>query len=127
MSVGVDQPSRIAGTLGFNYTSYFDVLALRTQTKDGPRTVELTVLVSVPEQILALAVTKDDDVISPVLRAWKVFERTDLGPEGEKAREELAQFMVGLDAQATKFVESRDRMRARMQARSDEKLTPLPQ
>jgi acyl-[acyl-carrier-protein] desaturase len=68
-----------------------------------------------------------DDVISPVLRAWKVFERTDLGPEGEKAREELAQFMVGLDAQATKFVESRERMRARMQARSDERLTPLPQ
>jgi acyl-[acyl-carrier-protein] desaturase len=34
--------------------------------------------------------------------------------------------MVGLDAQATKFVESRDRMRARMQARSDEKLAPLP-
>src|ERR1700709_1915457 len=68
-----------------------------------------------------------DEVVSPILRKWKVFERTDLGAEGERAREELAQFMVGLDAQATKFVESRDRMRARMQARMDEKLTPLPQ
>jgi acyl-[acyl-carrier-protein] desaturase len=68
-----------------------------------------------------------DEVIQPVLRAWKVFERTDLGAEGERAREELAQFLAGLDAQATKFVESRDRMRARLQARSDEALTPLPQ
>ncbi|WP_448615040.1 acyl-ACP desaturase [Modestobacter sp. URMC 112] len=68
-----------------------------------------------------------DDVVSPVLRAWNVFERTDLGPEGEQAREELAVFMEGLDAQATKFVESRDRMRARVQARSDEEIAPLAQ
>lgn len=68
-----------------------------------------------------------DEVIQPVLRAWKIFERTDLGPEGEQAREELAEFLVGLDAQATKFVESRDRMRARMQARSDEEIKPLAQ
>jgi acyl-[acyl-carrier-protein] desaturase len=58
-----------------------------------------------------------DDVVSPVLRAWKVFERTDLGPAGEKAREELAEFLSGLDAQATRFVESRERMRAREAAR----------
>jgi acyl-[acyl-carrier-protein] desaturase len=58
-----------------------------------------------------------DEVVSPILRTWKVFERTDFGPEGEKAREDLAQFLVGLDAQATKFVESRERMRARMAAR----------
>jgi acyl-[acyl-carrier-protein] desaturase len=68
-----------------------------------------------------------DEVIQPVLRAWKVFERTNLGPEGEKAREDLAAFLVGLDAQATRFVESRDRMRARMQARSDEQIAPLAQ
>jgi acyl-[acyl-carrier protein] desaturase len=58
-----------------------------------------------------------DEVVAPVLRAWKVFERTDLGPEGERAREELAQFLTGLDAQATRFVESRERMRARAAAR----------
>ena len=58
-----------------------------------------------------------DDVIMPVLRHWKVFDRTDFGPEGEQAREELAQFLAGLDAQATKFVESRERMRARMAAK----------
>ena len=48
-----------------------------------------------------------------------MFERTDFGPEGEKAREELAQFLAGLDAQATKFVESRERMRARIAARGE--------
>ncbi|MCW2617847.1 MAG: Fatty acid desaturase, partial [Modestobacter sp.] len=68
-----------------------------------------------------------DEVIQPVLRAWKVFERTGFGPVGEQARTELAEFLTGLDAQATKFVESRDRLRDRLQARSDEKLTPLPQ
>ncbi|KQS66738.1 acyl-ACP desaturase [Modestobacter sp. Leaf380] len=68
-----------------------------------------------------------DDVVAPILRHWKVFERSGFGPEGEKAREELAQFMVGLDAQATKFVESRDRMRARLQARADAQIAPLAQ
>jgi acyl-[acyl-carrier-protein] desaturase len=58
-----------------------------------------------------------DDVVSPVLRAWRVFDRTDLGPAGEKAREELAVFLAGLDAQATRFVESRERLRAREAAR----------
>ena len=61
-----------------------------------------------------------DEVVAPILRKWKVFERTDLGPEGEQAREELAAFLAGLDAQATKFVEARDRMRARVAARSEE-------
>ena len=60
-----------------------------------------------------------DEVVTPVLRAWKVFERTDLGPEGERARAELAEFLTGLDAQATKFVESRERARARSAARGE--------
>jgi acyl-[acyl-carrier-protein] desaturase len=49
--------------------------------------------------------------VAPVLRFWKVFTRTDFGPEGEKARDELAEFMTGLDAQATRFVEKRDRQK----------------
>jgi acyl-[acyl-carrier-protein] desaturase len=61
-----------------------------------------------------------DEVVAPILRFWKVFERTDLGPAGEQAREELAQFLAGLDAQATKFVESRERMRARVAARGQQ-------
>ena len=34
-----------------------------------------------------------DDVVAPVLRAWKVFERNDLSGDGLKAREELKAFM----------------------------------
>ena len=49
-----------------------------------------------------------DEVIQPVLRQWRVFERDDLGPRGEKAREELADFLAGLDARATRFVEKRE-------------------
>jgi acyl-[acyl-carrier-protein] desaturase len=60
-----------------------------------------------------------DEVLTPVLRAWKVFERTDLGAAGEQAREALAAILTGLDAQATRFVESRERSRARAAARHE--------
>jgi acyl-[acyl-carrier-protein] desaturase len=69
-----------------------------------------------------------DEVVAPILRFWKVFDRTDFGPKGERAREELAQFLTGLDAQATRFVESRERARARMAARGEAQghLAPQP-
>jgi acyl-[acyl-carrier-protein] desaturase len=54
-----------------------------------------------------------DEVIVPVLRFWKVFSREDFGPEGEQARDELAAFMAALDAQASRFVEKRERRRAK--------------
>jgi acyl-[acyl-carrier-protein] desaturase len=60
-----------------------------------------------------------DEVVTPILRKWKVFERTDLGATGEQAREELAEFLAGLDAQATRFVESRERKRARLATRRE--------
>ena len=44
-----------------------------------------------------------DDIIWPLLRYWKVFERTDLDPVAEKAREDLALFLGKLDASAKKF------------------------
>ena len=59
-----------------------------------------------------------DAVIQPVLKYWKVFERTDLSGEGEKARAELADFLVRLDAQATRFVEQREKAEARRAART---------
>jgi acyl-[acyl-carrier-protein] desaturase len=49
-----------------------------------------------------------DEVVLPVLKKWKVFERTDLGPTGEAAREELEQFLVKLGQQASQFEEKRD-------------------
>jgi acyl-[acyl-carrier-protein] desaturase len=58
-----------------------------------------------------------DEVVAPILRKWRVFERSDFGAVGEQAREELATFLAGLDAQATRFVESRERARARIAAR----------
>jgi acyl-[acyl-carrier-protein] desaturase len=59
-----------------------------------------------------------DEVVMPILRFWKIFERTDLGPEGERAREELSAFLTGLDAQASRFVEQREKNRARAAARA---------
>ena len=41
-----------------------------------------------------------DDVIMPILRHWEIFDRTDFGAVGEQARDELAAFLEGLDAQA---------------------------
>jgi acyl-[acyl-carrier-protein] desaturase len=58
-----------------------------------------------------------DAVVQPVLKFWNVFTRSDLGPAGEQAREELAVFLTGLDAQAARFVEQREAMRARQAAK----------
>lgn len=60
-----------------------------------------------------------DEVIAPVLRFWKIFSRDDFGPAGEQARAELAEFMTGLDAQATRFVEKRTAQRERAAARAE--------
>jgi acyl-[acyl-carrier-protein] desaturase len=59
-----------------------------------------------------------DDVIQPVLRFWKIFSRSDFGPEGEQAREELSTFLDALDQQAARFIEQRDKLRARQAARA---------
>jgi acyl-[acyl-carrier-protein] desaturase len=54
-----------------------------------------------------------DEVIMPILRFWKVFETTGLSGDGEKARDELAEFLTVLDGKASKFFEMRERRRAR--------------
>jgi acyl-[acyl-carrier-protein] desaturase len=54
-----------------------------------------------------------DDVVTPVLRQWRVFEREDLRADGGKARDELADFLGGLDVAATRFVERREERQAR--------------
>jgi acyl-[acyl-carrier-protein] desaturase len=59
-----------------------------------------------------------DDVVAPVLRYWNVFELEGLDGEGEKARNELAEFMDGLETQAVRFEEKRDRLQARLAARA---------
>jgi acyl-[acyl-carrier-protein] desaturase len=58
-----------------------------------------------------------DEVVMPVLRKWRVFERDDFGPVGDKARQELAAFLDEMDASASRFEDKRDALRARMAAR----------
>jgi len=54
-----------------------------------------------------------EDVLTPVLRKWKIFERTDFSAVGEQRREQLAAYMTDLEGQVLKFEEQRDRMLAR--------------
>jgi len=54
-----------------------------------------------------------EDVVWPVLRKWRIFEREDFTARGENTREELAVFLEDLERQATKFEEMRDRSLAR--------------
>ncbi|WP_445168266.1 acyl-ACP desaturase [Mycolicibacterium sp. Dal123E01] len=50
-----------------------------------------------------------DDVLVPVLRFWNVFDRTDFGPVGEKAREELIGFLGLVDERARFYEEKAER------------------
>ena len=58
-----------------------------------------------------------DEVLAPVLRNTRVFERTDLGPAGERSRDELAEIMEALDGAAARFEEKMAARRARDVAR----------
>ncbi|MBA2417687.1 MAG: acyl-ACP desaturase [Nocardioidaceae bacterium] len=58
-----------------------------------------------------------DDVVAPVLRYWKVFDIEGLGARGEQARTELAAFMETLEANAQRFEDRRDALKARLESR----------
>ena len=58
-----------------------------------------------------------DDVVLPVLRKWRVFERTDFGPRGEQARIELAEYLKTTEQAAARFEDKREALRARLAAR----------
>ncbi|HTJ68630.1 MAG TPA: acyl-ACP desaturase [Actinospica sp.] len=59
-----------------------------------------------------------DEVLAPVMRNVRVFERDDLGPAGEAAREELAGIMDALECAAVRFEEKVAARQARAAARS---------
>lgn len=61
-----------------------------------------------------------EDVVAPVLRAWKVFERDDLTGEGAAARDELGKFLQAMEADVSKFVEKRDSHFEKLIARGQE-------
>ena len=58
-----------------------------------------------------------DDIVSPLLRQWGVFELEGLDAEGEKARDELAAAVSSLDVEASQFVERREAAAAKKAAR----------
>lgn len=66
-----------------------------------------------------------EEVLWPVLRKWKFFDRTDVTARGEQAREELAQFLDKLEQDCLRFEEQRDRSLAREAARRDGKKSKL--
>ena len=63
-----------------------------------------------------------DEVIAPILRAWKVFERTDLSGDGLKARDELSAFLRKTGDEASRFNEKRELYFDRLVARGQEPL-----
>ncbi|WP_280260865.1 acyl-ACP desaturase [Nocardia abscessus] len=64
-----------------------------------------------------------EEVVQPVLKQWNVFDRTDLGPRGEQAREELGEFVDKLAKDVIKFEEQRDRSLAREATRGTGRYT----
>jgi acyl-[acyl-carrier-protein] desaturase len=60
-----------------------------------------------------------DDVVLPVLRKWRIFERDDFGPEGARRRDELALYLKRMDSEAAKFGESKARYLEREARKAD--------
>src|SRR3954464_13891533 len=58
-----------------------------------------------------------DDVLSPVLRQWGVFELEGLDEQGEEARTELSTFLEELDEAANRFEEKRSAHHEKLRAR----------
>jgi acyl-[acyl-carrier-protein] desaturase len=64
-----------------------------------------------------------EEVVMPVLRKWRIFERNDFTGHGERRREQLAAYLVDLEGQVGKFEEQRDRMLAREALRQEKAVT----
>jgi acyl-[acyl-carrier-protein] desaturase len=60
-----------------------------------------------------------DDVVVPLVRQWGVLDLEGLDADGERARQELADFLDALDAQATRFVEQRAEAAAKKAAHTE--------
>lgn len=64
-----------------------------------------------------------EEVVMPVLRKWRIFERNDFTARGELRREQLAAYLADLEGQVGKFEEQRDRMLAREALRLEKAVT----
>jgi len=67
-----------------------------------------------------------EDVVAPVLRAWKIFEREDFTAAGEMARNELAEYISAAQADVSRFVEKRDAHFDRLVARGQSPIRLKP-
>ncbi len=54
-----------------------------------------------------------EEVVNPVLKKWRIFERDDFTARGEQRREQLGLYLEKLSKDVVKFEEQRDRMLAR--------------
>ena len=54
-----------------------------------------------------------DEVLTPTLRKWRIFERDDFSSIGEQRREQLAAYLAKFEGQVVKFEEQRERLLAR--------------
>jgi acyl-[acyl-carrier-protein] desaturase len=59
-----------------------------------------------------------DDVVQPLLRRWRIWDRTGMDEAAERRREQLADELAALDAAATHFEERRTARRARRERRA---------
>jgi acyl-[acyl-carrier-protein] desaturase len=60
-----------------------------------------------------------DEVIMPVLRYWRVFERDDFTGDGLQLRDDLAVFIAHMEAQSAKFEDSKARYLARAERKAE--------
>jgi acyl-[acyl-carrier-protein] desaturase len=67
-----------------------------------------------------------EDVVAPVLRAWRIFEREDFTAPGEAARNELAEYISSAEADVSRFVEKRDAHFDRLVARGQNPIRLKP-
>jgi acyl-[acyl-carrier-protein] desaturase len=58
-----------------------------------------------------------DEVVLPVLRYWRIFERDDFTGVGQRNRDDLADFLAQTDVEAAKFEQSKARYLERGAAR----------
>ena len=60
-----------------------------------------------------------EEVLEPVLKHWRVFDRTDFSAEGEQAREELAAYLAELAVTSERFEERQTKRREAANARAE--------
>ncbi|WP_458689774.1 acyl-ACP desaturase [Nocardia tengchongensis] len=63
-----------------------------------------------------------DEVLRPVLKVWKVFERDDFTAHGEQIREEIGTYLEKLEKDVIRFEEQRARLLAREAVKAEKGL-----